>query len=128
MPFHLLVFIPRKDGVSTADFISNYENKYVPLVSKVVKEAGKEDLNPTVYSRKFTHRDENGITGTHGILGFGVELEFDAVIESKFEAREKALEWDGLVRSDERVKALEDEFWNKAGVKAVVVEEKEGGL
>lgn len=123
-----LFFLCKISGMSTADFISYYETKHVPLVNSIV---GPENM-PLVYKRRYTHLDDATRTRVRAtktasrqpIPSEGETVDFDVVTELGFESFEKWEAWvAALARAGQVVAEDEDKFLDRARMREHVVEE-----
>src|SRR5712692_5632277 len=75
----VLAFLTRKEGIGMQAFIDYYENKHVPLITRLAP-------TPLIYKRRYLVRDDP-------LTASGGAVDFDVVTEVGFVDRTALLAW-----------------------------------
>ncbi|XXG97868.1 hypothetical protein Hte_004182 [Hypoxylon texense] len=127
MPYSILFFVSRKQGISMEEFQSHYENIHVPLLKEV---AGPHF--PLSHTRRYIHRAEgqaegtarNATTPAHVLLGTQADFDYDAIIELTFASEAAFREFFQFVHAPEkaaRVTSEEDKFIDRSQMRGVLL-------
>ncbi|KAI0182110.1 EthD domain-containing protein [Hypoxylon sp. FL1284] len=129
MPYSILFFITRKQGVSAEDFKTQYENVHMPLLKEI---AGPHF--PQTHSRRYIQRSAGQAEGTtrnasspaQVLVGTQADFDYDAVTEMTFASEAAFKEFFQFVHTPEkaaRVTAAEDKFMDRSQMRGVVLGE-----
>ncbi|KAI1780308.1 EthD domain-containing protein [Hypoxylon cercidicola] len=129
MPYSILFFVSRKQGISMEEFKSHYENIHMPLLKEV---AGPHF--PLAHTRRYIHRTEGQAEGTtrnastpaQVLLGTQADFDYDAIIELTFASEAAFKEFFQFVHTPEkaaRVTSEEDKFIDRSLMRGVLLGE-----
>ena len=108
--FKVLSYLTKRDGMTTEDFVTYYENHHVPLILSLAPV-------PVVYKRHYLQHGDAVTVGESTV-------DFDVVTEIAFADRAAFASWSNAVgtgESGDRVAADEERFLNRSRTRACVV-------
>ncbi|KAI6779250.1 uncharacterized protein J7T54_007777 [Emericellopsis cladophorae] len=119
MVYRIIVLAPRKAGVTHEDFKARYE-QHMHLVEDI---CGR-DLMPLRHTRSYIRHD---VPGDKPVLlaGRAEDVRCDAVVNIDFEDEAAFQRFIGALSTEDaraRIDADEAGFWDRTGMKVVVVE------
>lgn len=127
MPFKVLMFATRKQGLSPQEFIDYYENKHVPLIKSLTG-----NLFPASHTRHYIGRapaDGSGSGATDApwvVMGDASEVTWDSMAILTFKDDEHFNKAMQLLSDEEmaaKLAADEENFVDRSKLKAVIIGE-----
>ena len=84
MPYVVIMYLTRKQGMSPAEFKSHYESNHVPLIVSIFG-----DLMPTLYSRRYIERSDEAPHDANVLIGQQTDFPYDCITELVFDNKQK---------------------------------------
>jgi hypothetical protein len=121
MPFVILLFFTRKEGISPSAFKDYFENNHIPLICRM---AGPDF--PQVHTRMYVHRSNEGDCAASVIMGAQEDFPYDAVAQMEFEDGAAFHKFIGNRKDPEVLSILEEDdskFSDSSKTRAVILGE-----